>query len=421
MDTLQKTLPNGATLQGQYRAEFAGVAEAFAANFAGEEIGASVCITIDGEPVVDLWGGLKDADTQWEEDTLSVVFSSTKGAVALAAHTLIDAGELELHRPVTHYWPEFGANGKDAVTVKMMLDHSAAVPCLRGELKELACCDWDYMVERVAAAEPFWEPGTRNGYHMMTFGWTVGELVRRAAGQSLGSYLRRALAEPLGADFWIGLPESEHHRVAKLTPFKPVRGAELSDFTKALIGQKGSIQSLAFFNNGGFSAGNPTCWAAEIGGGGGIGNGRSLAKLYAPFACGGEANGQRYVSPETLATMGDVAVATHRDATLLLPTRFGLGFMKSMDNRQELAVAKDSAIIGRCAFGHVGAGGSIGFADPDARMSFGYVMNKMGPGILMNERGQGLVDAAYRALGCDSNASGAWDAVRTGGRGDAPR
>ena len=150
------------------------------------------------------------------------------------------------------------------------------------------------------------------------------------------------------------------------------------------------------------------CRAAEIGGAGAVANGRGLAKIYAPFACGGELNGHRFVDADTLASMGEVAVATHEDATLLIPTRFGLGFMKSMDNRHGLAVDKSSAILSDAAFGHVGAGGSIGFADPQCRMSFGYTMNKMGEGILLNARGQSLVDATYRSLGYRSNASGVW-------------
>ena len=150
------------------------------------------------------------------------------------------------------------------------------------------------------------------------------------------------------------------------------------------------------------------CRAAEIGGGGGVSNGRGLAKIYAPFACGGTLNGHTYVTPDALSVMGEVAVASHEDATLLIPSRFGPGFMKSMDNRRELVLGTDSAIFGAAAFGHVGAGGSVGFADPAARMSFGYTMNRMGEGILMNERGQSLVDAAYKSLGYQSNRSGVW-------------
>ena len=339
---------------------------------------------------------------------MCVVFSSTKGAVALAAHTLVAAGELDLDTLVSHYWPEFAANGKQDATVRMMLDHSVGVPAMREKLKDKACCDWDYMVERLQDEVPFWQPGTRNGYHMANFGWTVGELVRRVSGQSLGTYFRQAIAQPTQAECWIGLPESEESKVAPMLPFKPVRGAELSAFTQALVSDKQSIPHLAYFNQGGFNPNSRACRAAEIGGAGAVANGRGLARIYAPFACGGELHGRQFVNADTLAAMGEVAVATHQDATLMIPTRFSLGFMKSMDNRRELAVDKSSAIFSSAAFGHVGAGGSVGFADPGERMSFGYAMNKMGPGILMNERGQSLVDAAYRSLGYAGNESGVW-------------
>ncbi len=399
------------TLQGSYTAEFKTVVDAFIRNFeVNGEVGASLCVTHDGDSVVDVWGGVADiaAQTPWQNDTVCVVFSSTKGAVALAAHTLIAIGELDLDAEVSRYWPEFATNGKEQATVRMMLDHSVGVPAMREKLKDKGCCDWDYMVDRLQREEPFWKPGTRNGYHMANFGWAVGELIRRVAGQSLGAYFQAAIAEPTSAEFWIGLPESMEPKIAPMIPFKPVRGAPQGAFTQALINDPNSIPSLAFYNQGGFNPNSRQCRAAEIGGGGGVANGRGLARIYAPFACGGELGGRRFVDADTLAAMGEVAVATHEDATLLIPTRFALGFMKSMDNRNAPGVDKSSVILSGPAFGHVGAGGSVGFADPAERMSFGYAMNKMGPGILLNERGQSLVDATYRALGYSSNASGVW-------------
>ena len=410
MKALEKTTATG-VLRGSYAAEFEPVAQAFVRNFEEHgEVGASVCITRDGESVVDLWGGSKDAEgtDPWAEDTMCVVFSSTKGAVALAAHTLVAAGELEVDAPVSRWWPEFAANGKESATVRMMLDHSVGVPAMREKLKDKGCCDWGYMVERLEREAPFWKPGERNGYHMANFGWTVGELVRRAAGQSLGDYFREAIAGPTGAECWIGLPESEEPKVAPMIPAKPVRGAELSAFVQALVSDAKSISSLAYYNQGGFNPNSRACRAAEIGGAGAVANGRGLARIYAPFACGGTLNGRQFVDADTLAAMGEVAVATHEDATLLMPTRFSLGFMKSIDNRRNPGVDKSSAVLSSAAFGHVGAGGSIGFADPAERMSFGYTMNRMGTGILLNERGQALVDAAYRSLGYESNRSGVW-------------
>jgi CubicO group peptidase (beta-lactamase class C family) len=399
-----------ATPSGTAHPDFAAVEAEFARNFAERgEVGASLCVTVDGEVVVDLWGGHVAGRPEsgepepWGPDTLVVVFSSTKGWVALCAHVLVSRGLLDLEAPVADYWPGFAKAGKAGVTVRMVLDHSAGVPAWREKLPAGAAYDWDLMVARLEDEEPFWEPGTRNGYHMMSFGWTVGELVRRASGMGLGTFLRTQLAEPTGADVWIGLPESEHHRVSSMIPFVPDPKAP-SAFTQAIRDDRKGLQGLALLNQGGFNPNRPEGWMAEIGGGGGLATGRGMAALYRPFANGGGG----LVDPDTLARMGDVAVATESDAVLLLPSRFGLGFMKSMDNRRRASGDRFSAILGREAFGHVGAGGSIGFADPACRMSFGYAMNRHGEGILLNERGQSLVDATYRSLGYRSDASGAW-------------
>lgn len=387
------------------------VADAFERNFeSNEEVGASVTLTLHGETVVDLWGGVTDLEESapWQANTICTVFSCTKGATALAAHTLISRGELNIDAPVSRYWPEFAQNGKEGATVRMMLDHSAGVPAFREPLDAGGCCDWEYMIDRLEREAPFWEPGVRNGYHMINFGWTVGELVRRVSGQSLGAYFNEVIAAPTGAEFWIGLPEEQEAQVARLIPFVPDKNAPMGAFPKAIMADRQSLQALALLNNGGFNPNTRECRAAEIGAAGGVTNGRGLARIYTPFACGGSLDGSVYVDADTLARMGEVAVATNRDATLLIPTRFSLGFMKSMDNRTRDAVDKDSVVLSSEAFGHVGAGGSIGFADPGAGMAFGYAMNRMGPGILLNERGQSLVDAAYTALGYSGNQAGVW-------------
>lgn len=404
METVSQAVPTG-TISGTYNPKFRTVFDAFVENFSTrEEVGASVSVIVDGDCVVDLWGGTANAkeETPWEEDTICTVFSSTKGATALAAHVLIDAGELNLEAKVSHYWPEFAENGKASATVRMMLDHSVGVPCMRDPVEDGGALDWDYMVQRLEQEEAFWKPGTRNGYHMINFGWTVGELVRRVSGQSLGKFFRDTIGEPFAADFWIGLPEALESRVAPVIPYRPKKGDPVGEFSQAIMADRNSLQALALLNQGGFSPNSPKSHAAEIGGAGGIGNGRGMARMYAPFTERG------LVSDDSIARMSQVAVATNEDATLLIPTRFGLGFMKSMDNRHRDAIDRDSVVLGSSAFGHVGAGGSIGFADPAENMSFGYTMNKMGPGILLNERGQSLVDATYQALGYESNASGVW-------------
>ena len=374
------------------------------------EVGASVCLRVDGRTQVDLWGGLSSPEekTPWEEDTVSIVFSCTKAAVALLAHILIDRGELDPWAPVTDYWPEFGKNGKEGITVAMLLNHSAGLPAFRDPIKQGGYYDWDYMVGRIEDEAPFWEPGTRNGYHMVSFGWTVGEVIARVSGKSLGAFFAEEVAEPLGLDFWIGLPEEIEPRVSPIIYYVPGPGDPVTEFMEALASDRTSIQYLSFLNSGGFDVNQREAHAAMIGGGGGITNARHLSRMYVPLAGDGTCQGKRLVGPDALARMRQVSMATQRDANLLIPTRFTLGFMKSMDNRHRPVGRVESLILGEKAFGHGGAGGSLGFADPECALAFGYTMNKMGPGILLNERGQSLVDAAYRSLGYRSNQGGVW-------------
>lgn len=394
-------------VSGSVDPKFAAVREAFEQNFEDRgEVGASVCLSVEGQTVVDLWGGTRDVKTgaPWTEDTVSIVFSCTKAATAICAHILIDRGLLDLNAPVTRYWPEFGKHGKDKTTVAMMLNHESAVPALRDPVKPGGFLDWDYMVSRMEEEDPFWEPGTRNGYHMVNFGWTVGELVRRVSGKSLGTFFADEVAGPTGADFWIGVPDGFDRPIADILPYVPQAGDQLNDFTTALLTDPTSIQALSFLNNGGWDTNAPESHRAEIGGAGGISNARGQVAMYTPLAT----DSGQLVSSERLAHMSMVTTATNRDATLLAPTRFGPGFMKSMDNRGQPFGDQMSAIIGERAFGHVGAGGSIGFADPECRLALSYTMNQMGQGLLVNERGQSLIDAAYQALGYRSTASGAW-------------
>ncbi|WP_300379306.1 serine hydrolase domain-containing protein [Henriciella sp.] len=395
------------TVKGACDPKFAELKDEFARNFEERgEAGASVCVSVNGETVVDLWGGVADTTSAepWQEDTVSIVFSCTKAAVALCAHILIDRGELELQAPVSKYWPEYAQKGKENTTVQMMLNHESALPALRAPVKEGGFLDWDYMIKRLEEEEPFWEPGTRNGYHMVNFGWTVGELVRRASGKSLGQFFAEEVAGPTGANFHIGLPEDAKAHIAPIIPYEPKPDDPLSDFTKSLLADPNSVQALSFVNNGGWKANQREAHRAQIGGAGGISNARGQVAMYTPLAC----NDGQLVSKDRLHAMSMVSTATQRDATLLIPTRFASGFMKSMDNRALAGGQDQSAIMGEHAFGHVGAGGHIGFADPDCGMAFSYTMSKMGPGLLMNDRGQPLIDAAYRALGYRTNAPGAW-------------
>ena len=229
-----------AAAQGTCAPRFAAVAEEFERNLAERgEVGAAVCVTVDGEPVVDLWGGTADPATgrAWDQDTIGVVWSCTKGATALCAHLVAGRGELDLDAAVTDYWPEFGKGGKEGMPVRLLLNHQAGLPALREPMPEGAFYDWDLTTEMLARAEPLWEPGTRHGYHGLTFGHLVGEVVRRATGRRLATVFREEIAEPLGLDFWIGLPEEHeaarraHHRARparpRRRPAEPVRGRVL--------------------------------------------------------------------------------------------------------------------------------------------------------------------------------------------------
>jgi CubicO group peptidase (beta-lactamase class C family) len=229
---------------------------------------------------------------------------------------------------------------------------------------------------------------------MISFGWTVGELVRRVSGRSLGAFFAEELAGPLDAEFVIGVQPADEPKVAKVIAAKPDLDNP-SDFTRLVLQEPASLSHKALVNTGGFNPNDWTYRRAEIGGAGGLANGRGLARLYAPVANGG---GELF-SPEAVARMGEVSVSTECDEVLRFPTSFALGFMKSMDNRDRPPGQRESVVMGPSAFGHVGAGGSLGFADPDHRLSFGYAMSQMGDGLLLNDRGQTLVDAVYQALG----------------------
>lgn len=404
MNEISQALDDGRTISGYCNPRFAGVLAEFSNNFVSRrEVGASLCLTHKGETVVDLWGGLANPETNqsWERDTISIIYSCTKGATALCAHMLAEQGRLSYDALVADIWPEFAVAGKQDTTVAMMLSHTSPVPHLRDSIKPGGLADWDYMVGRVAAEGAHWEPGTRQGYHGMTFAWTVGQLVRLVAGKPLGAYFREAVAGPLGLDFFIGLPESEEARVAPMIASTPSEVNFNSRFFKAVTGQPGSLPNLFLTNQGKANFNSREIHAAEIGSANGVSNARGLAKMYAPLANGGGP----LLSEQTVNRMSRVCAASQLDAVLMQPMRFAMGFMASTDNR---ATGGDSVILGETAFGHVGMGGSIGFADPVNNLSFGYTMNRMGVGILLDERGQSLVDAAYRSLGHTSDASGAW-------------
>jgi CubicO group peptidase (beta-lactamase class C family) len=383
---------------GKVDSRFEAVRAAFEDNFARRgELGAAVAVLVDGRTVVNLWGGVADraSGRPWDAETLAPVFSCTKAATALCAHVLVSRGRLDLDAPVARYWPEFAAAGKERIPVRMLLNHQAGLPAISAALPAEALYQWPRMTAALAAQVPYWEPGTAHGYHAMTFGWLVGEVVRRVTGKSLGTFFREAVAEPLGIDFWIGLPDHLEQRVAR-AHMAPLQ-AGITPLTRAIL-ERNSIVSKAFMNPAGLMTpvqiNTRAFHAAELPAANGIATARALAEMYAPLAGGGAWRDVDLVSADVLKALSTVESEGH-DRILLLPTRFASGFMKTMDNRPE-----DSVIMGPNAeaFGHAGAGGSIGMADPVARVAIGYVMNQLGAGTLLNARGQSLIDAVYDSL-----------------------
>ncbi len=376
---------------------FAEVAAAFSANFSDrEEIGASVCVFHRGEQVVNLWGGVADPQSgrAWDEDTICIIWSATKPATALCIHLLAERGQLDLDAAIAEYWPAYAAEGKATTTTRMVLDHTAGVPVVSAPLRPDCLLDPGYMAEQLAAQAPFWEPGSRTAYHPLTGGFILAELIRRVDGRDLGRFFAEEISSPLGLDFWIGLPEAQEPRAAPIISYRPPRDEPPGRFLLEAR-RIGSLQNLFLFNHGDWKSkrvNTPEGRHAVIGAASGMTNAAGLAGLYAALRPGGPLG----FSEATLASFGTASSATHLDGMLLQPLRFGPGFMLRMDNRTH--ARGDSLLIGPRAFGHVGAGGSVGFYDPDADLAFAYVMNRQGPGFLLNPRGQSLVDAAYAGI-----------------------
>ena len=398
MKKVDTEFKSSVTIKGNCHEDFQEVAEIFAQNFDKyQELGSSICVVIDGETTVDLWAGYKNEQRKdkWDEDTLSVAFSSTKAALALCAHILIERTDLNKKDKVTKYWPEFGKKGKEDTTVEMFLNHSAGLPAIRTQVKEGGFLDWDYMVGLLEDEEPFWIPGKETGYHMMTTGWLIGELIRRISGKSLGQFFNDEISQPYNLDYWIGLPQSEDERVAKVTPFKSSPDDKPSGFATVFRTDPTSIQRLSLTNTGGYDYNSNETYRSELGGVGGITNARSLAGMFTPLA----QNNGKLLSKSAVKKLSQSNIKSDIDNMLLLPTNFSEGFMLRMDNRNTFEGEGGSFIIGPNAFGHVGFGGSSAtFADPDYKMSFGYLVNKLGGEYLINERGQSLINASYSCI-----------------------
>ncbi|MFZ4109843.1 MAG: serine hydrolase domain-containing protein [Polymorphobacter sp.] len=372
-------------IHGHADPRFAGVRDAFAANFArGEDVGASVAVTLGGELVVDLWGGHADAakTRPWQRETIVNVYSTTKTMTALCALLLADRGELDFAQKVAHYWPEFAVNGKGDVTVAQLMAHSAGLSGFAEPVASADLYDWEKTTALLAAQAPFWAPGTAIGYHAITQGYLVGEVVRRITGQSLGTFFKVEIANPLGADFHIGLPASEDDRVAEL--ISPPPGGGIADLTSRPL----TVNMATNPPINPRDTRNRAWRAAEIPAANGHGNARSVALVQALLANGGEVGGKRLLS-EAGARRALEPQIKGEDMVLGGLAHFGLGFGL---NGGAVPLPHDEC----CYWG--GYGGSIIIIDMKTRSTIAFMMNKMASTTVGDMRGYGLAMASWQAL-----------------------
>ena len=380
-----------AQLGGSVAAGFEPVREAFAVNFEKHgEVGAACCVHLNGKRVVDLWGGVTapGGSEPYTADTLQMVWSTTKGVVAVAAHMLAQEGKLDFDAPVSDYWPEFAAEGKDGIPVRWLFCHKSGLAAVDRQLGLAEVVAWTPCVEALAAQRPYWEPGTAHGYHTWTYGWLAGEVIRRVSGRSVGTFVAERIAKPLQAEFWIGLPEGMNGRVAPVLPPAPAAPGAAPDPWAARLADPNSLAHKSWAN----PAVPPAAFneypfrGAEVPAGNGIGTARALSRLYA--ASIGEIDGVRLLEPTTLERATKTQ-ARGEDLVQGYETRFGTGFQLSFPFRP---------MAGEGSFGHYGSGGSVGFAHQELGISFGYTMNQMRPVYGKDPRTSGLVEALLTAL-----------------------
>ncbi|VXC08366.1 EstA family serine hydrolase [Pseudomonas sp. 8BK] len=371
-------------IQGYFDLKFEALRDAFAALFEEpQERGMALCVQIGGETVVDLWAGVADKEGQqaWHSDTILNLFSCTKTFTAVTALQLVGEGKLELDAPVARYWPEFAAAGKDRITLRHLLSHQAGLPALREMQPAEALYDWQAMTTALAAEQPWWPLGEGHGYAPITYGWLVGEVLRRVEGRGPGESIVARTAKPLGLDFHVGLADEEFERVAIISRGKGNFGdAAAQRLLKTMMSEPAAMSTRAFTNPPSImtSTNKPEWRRMQQPAANGHGNARSLAGFYSGLLDG------QLLESELLAELTREH-AVGEDKTLLTRTRFGLGCMLDQPD-----VANATYGMGPRAFGHPGAGGSIGFADPERDVAFGFVTNNLGPFVLMDPRAQKL-------------------------------
>lgn len=378
---------------------FERVRDAFEANWTTDiEVGAALSVVLEGETVVDLWGGWRDRErtVPWTEDTLVNVYSTTKGMGSAAMAVLAADGKLDFDAPVINYWPEFGTHGKEVLTVGQVMSHQAGLNSWREDMKIEDLYDWEKATGLLAAQEPYWAPGTGVAYHAVTWGYLVGEIFRRASGQTMGSFFQDRIAGPLKADFWIGLPESHEDRVATMigpthavAPVKLEIDQALLDFARKRQGSNIGTRSAINPIIRPYQDVSTRAWrAAEIAAANGTANGRGIARVYGAIANGGELGGVRIISPEGIAE----ATKVEWDGPALTPGPDVIS-LRGYSRNNGLTMGPNPL-----TFGHGGAGGSAGFADPDAHLGFGYAMNQMQSMPTKTTRWSRLTDAVFASI-----------------------
>jgi CubicO group peptidase (beta-lactamase class C family) len=378
-------------VHGHCDSRFSQVADALADEIGkGEELGASIAVDVDGELVVDIWGGHADRGktAPWEQDTIVNFFSCTKTLTALAALIAIDRGVIDAFAPVAKYWPEFAENGKQDIEVRHLMSHTSGVSGWQVPFAIEDIYDWQKATDHLARQEPWWTPGTASGYHAVNYGHLIGEVIRRATGKTLKEFVRDEIAGPLGADVQIGAQEQDYRRIAELISPPP-----LDIPLDAMPANHPMVKTFASFppsSDGAAIAGTPQWRSADIGGANGHGNARALARALSPISLGGSANGVQLLSPETIDLIFKEQ-SNGVDVVLMIPLRFGIGF--GLPCPQSIPGIPE----GNIAFWG-GWGGSMAVMDTERRATLTYVMNKMGPGTTGTERTNRYAELIYDAL-----------------------